>query len=65
MSFAHRMMDFGLWCVAIGWLCGFLARHPGPTLRQRRKPLPPPSTHCERTGQFEVRMCGFSRRQAD
>jgi len=62
---AHKLMDFGLWLLAILWLCSFLADHlrAKPTKRNRR--MPPPSIECERTGDWRVNLPGLARRQGD
>jgi len=61
MSFHHALMDFLLWCLAILWLCQFLAEQLQKTPRRKRR-LGPPSPQCERTGQFEVQMNQLTRR---
>jgi len=65
MSFAHHLMDAGLWFIAVLWVIQFFAH--GPKYRARNRRLPPPSTQCERTGDFEVRMheSVLTRRQAN
>lgn len=65
MTFAHKLVDTGLWIVATMWVIQFLARGPKP--RRRNRKLGPPSPLCERMGQFEVRMGDVSmfKTQAD
>lgn len=63
---AHKLMDAGLWCIAILWLCSFLAdylRAPPPKKRNRR--MPPPSILCERTGDWRINLPSLARRQGD
>ena len=63
MSAAHLLMDCCLWFVAFCWFVSFLARHSEPTKRNRK--LPPPSTLCERTGEWRMSLPGLGRRQGD
>lgn len=49
MTLAHRLMDFGLWCMAILWLLQFIAEH----LRKSEKRLRPPSRQCQRMADFD------------
>ena len=60
---AHKLMDFGLWCLAALWLCQFLAEHLRAKPTKRR--MPPPSILCERTGDWRVNLPGLARRQGD
>ena len=63
---AHKLMDFGLWMLALLWLCQHLAeylRAPAPKKRNRR--LPPPSVLCERTGDWRINLPNLARRQGD
>jgi len=60
---AHKLMDFGLWCLAALWLCQFLAEHLRAKPTKRR--MSPSSILCERTGDWRVNLPGLARRQGD
>jgi hypothetical protein len=63
VSISHAFMDFGLWTIAILWLCQFIASHLRTKPPKRR--MPPPSICCERTGDWRVNLPSMARRQGE
>ena len=62
---AHKLMDFGLWCVAALWLCQFLAEHLRTKPPKRNRRMPPPSILCERTGDWKIHTSALTSHQAE
>lgn len=65
MTLAHQAMDICLWLIVIGWFCNYIAKHPGPSMKQRGR-LGKPSPHCERTPDWaKIHQVAMTRRQAE
>jgi len=64
VTLAHKLMDFGLWCLAALWLCQFLAEHLR-TKPPKHRRMPPPSSLCERTPDWSTVTNSLTRRQAE
>lgn len=64
-TFAHRMMDFGLWSIAILWLCSFIAEHSRRRSQRRNCRVGSPSHLCLCTDDWKINLPSTVRRQAE
>ena len=62
----HTLMDIALWVYAGISFVSFVVEQTRKSAPKRNRRLPAPSIHCERMGDYEVKMhgCALTRRQA-